>query len=331
MLFNLQYRFAELDADYGKSAIDSVIFCREKDQFDAECKTSNRMTDIVCRKCSKPIRRKWRMNEKTVNFRLIIRALGKHGTLTARQIAENDGKSQRKKDLERRANTYNRTINGSSRKDDFVKGLIDKGLIRTDGQIHSKKPTRTYRLTPLGVLYFIRLFNTLKDGTMSPKHATAFFEINEDPLIESLVTNYKDYFPKVFGKWHIFKKLGTTPLDLFPFLEKIVIPLLSYLNMVQEAKSTKKESIEKDFTLWCYSILLTIFSRPYYTKDLKNDAEIQSWLSGVVKESMGAVDSVKSGLQKLSTLLESDKIIPDYDKYSNIFKNDSSSQKVINL
>ena len=237
---------------------------------------------------------------------------------------------RRKKDLERRANTYNRTINGSSRKDDFVIGLIEKGLIRTDEQIHNKKPTRTYRLTPLGVLYFIRLFNTLKNGTGSPKHAAALFNTNEDPLLERLVANYQDYFPLVFGKWHIFKKLKPTPLDLFPFSEKIAIPLLSYLSMVQEARSTE-ESIKKDFTLWCYSILLIIFTRPYYIKDLKNDTEIQPWLSGLVEELIGEVDSVKSLLRRLSSRLDSNTIIPDYDRYSDIFKKDNSSQKMINL
>jgi len=145
-----------------------------------------------------------RIDARTRGFLKIMKALTE-GPCTARQITMKYHNPSLKKRFRDFQNTYHRTIIGN---DEFP-GLIKKQLVEPIDPDWKSKRNNQFRLTLFGVLYSIRLFcEPILSPVYVPQIRTRDHQSEMIPkdnsVIYSLIDNYQDSSPLIFGKWNIF-------------------------------------------------------------------------------------------------------------------------------
>lgn len=162
-----------------------------------------------------------RIKASTRNFLKIMKALTKDGPCTAKQITlkyHDPDQSDRFRGFQ---NTYHRIIIGN---DEFP-GLIKKGIIEPVDPDWKSKRNNQFRLTLFGILYSIRLFCEPILHSMNIPRIRIRKDSDKTPIensvIHSLIGNYSDNNPLIFGKWKFFE-------SNLEFLSNILIFIAHY-------------------------------------------------------------------------------------------------------
>jgi len=139
-----------------------------------------------------PEKIKLRKSNGEYSIRLIIKYLSYHNQSTCEDIAKDE--------YEKNISTQRKLKSITDEVRKFVKNnLIPLRLVQMNGfKKMKKRHAKTYGLTPLGILYSIHLYGSLR---WQENHKINYTHIR------NLGKEYSDTLPKIFGKFKLFEKI----------------------------------------------------------------------------------------------------------------------------
>lgn len=222
----------------------------------------------------------------------------------AKVIFQNDVSGIRTKEKE-----FRRLLKGRKDRGKQSPGVLDVGLVVSDGKRYDRGPSDVYRLSLPGILYCIEVLDLT----------------NKE--IDIMAKKYAGVLPWVFGRWEYIKSaigsdvyrlktlasgtfldnIQVTRLSRFPIFE-----LLTYLSIKYQEnyEYIDEKDLAEQVSCWFYTHLL-IPVRPQDKADtgenklktiLDGDRELKKWYYGFVREATNFYDQRFKAIKKLGRL-----------------------------
>ena len=225
------------------------------------------------------------------NVQKLLQVLFLNGTCTTWEMAKikhpNDISTIRTKEKE-----YRRLIKGRTDRGKHSSGIMELGLVVSDGQKFNKGYSDTYRLSLPGILYCLDVLNLSKKE------------------IDQMAAKYAVFVAKLFGKWEFLKSIVDDDVYKIQILARGLLldnpelslaksplyELMSYLNFKYRKfyEFISEKDLSEQISYWFYTCMLYHNQRKG-KNDLsgieklqaifKKDKEIAGWYKEFFKES----------------------------------------------
>lgn len=224
------------------------------------------------------------------NVQKMLEILALHGSLTTwgmAKIALNDDITN----IRTKEKEYRRLLKGRKDRGKHSPGVLDVGLVVTDGKNYNRGPADVYRLSVHGILYCLDVLELT----------------NKE--IDKMAHHYSNVLPMMFGKWEYLKSIVSndvyrlktlaggmfldniqvTKLSKFPVFE-----LLTYLSIKYQEffESIEEKKLADQLSYWFYThLFLPSGSKQAGLDNTKlkkifEDKQIKDWYYGFVEESI---------------------------------------------
>lgn len=236
---------------------------------------------------------KW-SNVRSRNFFVIIKILAENGYCNINEIKDKDGLSQTPKNRKTRHDVYDLLIKG---KPDKFRGLLDKRIIEVEDKENWKtKRNNRYRLSLFGMLYSIHLFSKddVQTGVNLKYNNQIQYKIKsvtkyKKNILDTLVENYSDMLPLVFGKWSfMITEFGTLINFLVSFanFSKNFEDMLHQNTLINsDAIFTKdwksKTTVEEELTVLVFAYIA--LQEPQYRIKYEKDKDVLNLYKQYIK------------------------------------------------
>ncbi|MCV0393063.1 MAG: hypothetical protein K5790_07215 [Nitrosopumilus sp.] len=224
------------------------------------------------------------------NVQRILKILALNGPMTTWEMAKVRFSSEMDK-IRTKEKEYRRLLVGRVDKGKRSEGILDLHLVVVDSISTKRNPGNKYRLSLYGILYCLDVM----DFT--------------EKQIDTLVRNYENLLPLVFGNWEMLKSqirdsvynislLGKgllfDNLNILKIENKEFYELISFFNIKSNtlSHSFNEEKIGEMISLWFFITLLYFpillkkikRSQNYLKKVLDNDPKLKKWFSDFMTE-----------------------------------------------
>ncbi|MEM2785441.1 MAG: hypothetical protein QXW37_06160 [Candidatus Nitrosotenuis sp.] len=236
------------------------------------------------------------------NVQKMLEIMALHGPLTTWGMAKisirSDMSGIRTKEKE-----YRRLLKGRKDRGKHSPGVLDVGLVVTDGKNYDRAPADVYRLSLHGILYCLDVLD---------------FTNKE---IDTIAKHYSHVLPWVFGKWEYLKSIigndvyriktlangifldniQVTKMTKFPVFE-----LLTYLSIKYQEyfEYIEEKKLAEQISCWFYThLLIPIGTKPSIDntkwKRILTDEEIRNWYNAFVTEAIDFYQNRFTTIKKL--------------------------------
>ncbi|MEO9310174.1 MAG: hypothetical protein ABI337_07750 [Nitrososphaera sp.] len=236
------------------------------------------------------------------NVQKMLEIMALHGPLTtwgmARISLHNDTAGIRTKEKE-----YRRLLKGRKDRGKHSPGVLDIGLVVTDGKNYDRAPADVYRLSLHGILYCLDVLD---------------FTNKE---IDTMAKHYSHVLPWIFGKWEYLKSIigndvyriktlangifldniQVTKMTKFPVFE-----LLTYLSIKYQEyfEYIEEKKLSEQISCWFYThLLIPVGTKPSIDntkwKKILADQEIKNWYNAFVTEAINFYQDRFTTIKKL--------------------------------
>jgi hypothetical protein len=244
------------------------------------------------------------------NIQKMLHILAIHGPLTTWGMAKEELFGETSK-VRTREKQYRKFLIGREDRGKHSAGILEIGLVVTEGKRKIKAPANVYRLSLHGILYCLDVLDLT----------------NRE--IDMMAKNYENFLPWVFGKWNYLKQaIGT---DVYRikllakglFLDNIhtskiskipVYEILTYLSIkyLDNFEHIEEKDLAEQISCWYYTQLLIPRFSPkkdsavryedWYKLITKGDPELKNWYQSFLLEVEEFYKNRFQNLKKLKKL-----------------------------
>ena len=244
------------------------------------------------------------------NIQKMLHILAIHGPLTTWGMAKEELFGETSK-VRTREKQYRKFLIGREDRGKHSAGILEIGLVVTEGKRKIKAPANVYRLSLHGILYCLDVLDLT----------------NRE--IDMMAKNYEKYLPWVFGKWDYLKQaigndvyrikllakglfldnIHTSKISKIPVYEILTYLSIKYLDNFEHIE---EKDLAEQISCWYYTQLLIPRFSPkkdsavryedWYKLITKGDQELKNWYQSFLLEVEEFYKNRFQNLKKLKKL-----------------------------
>ena len=236
--------------------------------------------------------RKKQLPKHQENIQRMLHILAIHGPQTTWGMAKEELSGETSK-VRTREKQYRKFLIGREDRGRHSPGILEIGLVVTEGKRKLKAPASVYRLSLHGILYCLDVLDLT----------------NRE--IDMMAKNYEKFLPMVFGKWDYLKKaigsdvyrmkllakglfldnIHTSKISKIPVYEILTYLSIKYLDNFEHIE---EKDLAEQISCWYYTqLLIPRFSKKkdsavgyeeWYRMITRGDSELKDWYQSFLVE-----------------------------------------------